>query len=48
MLIMLMPAGLETYFAELAAFGADGPPDKEKVLEASDRYGIVMEGLGAD
>ena len=40
MLIMLMPAGLEEYFRELSALPADGPPDMERVLEISGRYGI--------
>jgi quercetin dioxygenase-like cupin family protein len=40
MLIMLMPAGLEDYFRELAALPAGGPPDMERVLEISGRYGI--------
>lgn len=45
MLIMLMPAGLEDYFRELSALAADGPPEMEKVLEVSARYGIEFPGL---
>ncbi len=40
MLILLTPAGLENYFEELAQMPSDEPPDMEKVIEISARYGI--------
>lgn len=40
MLIMLFPAGLETYFRTLSELSEDGPPDMEKVLEVSAQHGI--------
>ncbi len=40
MLMMLMPAGLEKYFEELSQLPTDEPPDMEKVIEVSARYGI--------
>jgi hypothetical protein len=40
MLIMLIPAGLEKYFAELSQLPADEPLDMEKMLAISARYGI--------
>jgi quercetin dioxygenase-like cupin family protein len=40
MLMMLMPAGLEKYFEELSQLPSEEPPDMEKVIEISARYGI--------
>jgi quercetin dioxygenase-like cupin family protein len=40
MLFMLMPAGLEKYFEKLSKLPSDKPPDMEKVIEISARYGI--------
>ena len=47
MLIMLMPAGLESYFRELSALATDGPPEMEKVLEVSARHGIEFPELSS-
>ena len=40
MVIMLIPAGLENYFDELSQLPSDEPPNMEKVMEISARYGI--------
>ena len=40
MLVMVMPAGLEKYFEELSQLPPDEPPDMEKVMAISARYGI--------
>ena len=40
MLIMLVPAGLEKYFEELRQLPSGEPPDMEKVVAISARYGI--------
>ena len=40
MLIILIPAGLERYFEELSQLPPAEPPDMEKVIEISGRYGI--------
>lgn len=40
MLMMLIPAGLEKYFEELSQLPSEEPPDMEKVIEISTRYGI--------
>ncbi len=40
MLIMLVPAGLEKYFEELSQLPSGEPPDMEKVVAISARYGI--------
>lgn len=42
MLIMLMPAGLEKYFAELSQLSSDKPPDMATVMDISARYGIKL------
>lgn len=42
MLIMLMPAGLEKYFEELSQLASDTPPDMEKLMAISARYGIEL------
>lgn len=40
MIMMLTPAGLEKYFEELSQLPPDEPPDMEKVVSISARYGI--------
>lgn len=49
MLMMFLPAGLEKYFEELSQLPPDEPPDMEKVVGISTRYGIEFlstpEGL---
>lgn len=44
MLTMLMPAGLEDCFRELAALPTDGPPDMQQVVAITSRYGIEFVG----
>jgi hypothetical protein len=41
MLIQTMPGGFDRFFAECSEqFAAGGPPDMDKIVEISARYGI--------
>lgn len=45
-LAVVAPGGLESYYAEVAGFiRQGGKPDMDRVLEASERYGIELDML---
>ena len=46
-LVAITPAGMERFFAELAAATADGPPEMGEVAAIAGRYGMRFVGAPA-